>query len=189
MDPTRLLESDHRMVEELFRKIEEADGEERTPLLDELERSLHAHMELEEQVLYPRMATALGEEVLEEADTEHRLARKALQELMDLAPDQPGFGAAMDACRAGIVHHVEEEETQIFPELREKSSILGEMAEPFMARRTELGLPMDATALEASATKAELLADAEAAGLDLRSSMTKHDVAEALADQLVAGST
>jgi hypothetical protein len=31
---------------------------------------------------------------------------------------KPGFGAAVDMVEAGIKHHVEEEETEVFPKLR-----------------------------------------------------------------------
>src|SRR5436190_23095073 len=110
MDPTRLLEADHRQVESLFEAIEKAEGDERIPLVQELEASLKAHMELEETVLYPAMAPATGDEEVEEGNKEHELARKSLADMVALSPDEPGFGAAMEATKAGISHHGEEEE-------------------------------------------------------------------------------
>src|SRR6476646_9097860 len=53
MDVTRMLEADHREVEDLFAQIEKADGAERQPLVDKLAKSLLAHMQLEEAVVYP----------------------------------------------------------------------------------------------------------------------------------------
>jgi hypothetical protein len=53
VDVTKILEHDHRTVEELFDKIEKADGDERAPLIDELTTSLRGHMKLEEAVVYP----------------------------------------------------------------------------------------------------------------------------------------
>lgn len=185
MDVTKLLEADHRKVEELFTAIEAAVGDDRTPLIDELAAALTAHMELEEQVLYPVMQPATGAEAVEEADTEHELARKTLGEMLALAPDEPGFGAAMEAVKAGIEHHVEEEETEVFPKLRKERSILEQIATPFVHARTELGLPMDAEALAASSTKDELLEEGRNAGLDLRDSMTKDEIAEHLAAAMV----
>src|SRR5918998_2797433 len=110
MDPTKLLEADHRIVEALFDQIEKAEGEERTPLIEELATSLRAHMELEEQVVYPAMEPVTGPETVQEGVTEHELARKALADMIALAPDEPGFGAALDVVKAGIEHHVEDEE-------------------------------------------------------------------------------
>src|SRR3954470_9271193 len=113
MDPTKLLEADHRTVEALFDQIKSAKGEARSPLIDELATSLRGHMELEEKVLYPQMEPVTGGETVEEANTEHALSRKALTEMLNLAPDKPGFDAALESVKAGIEHHVEEEENEV----------------------------------------------------------------------------
>ena len=184
MDPTKLLEADHRKVEDLFESIEKAKGADRSSLVTELETALKAHMQLEEQVLYPAMAPATGAEAVEEGNKEHELARKSLQDMIDLAPDEPGFGAAMEATKAGIEHHVEEEEGEIFPKLRKDGTVLEKIATPFMQKRMELGLPMDAEALAAASTKDELLEEARSAGVDGAASMTKDELAEALAAKM-----
>ena len=188
MDPTKLLEADHRQVEALFEAIENAEGDDRMPLIEELTTSLKAHMQLEEQVLYPAMAPATGDEVVEEGNKEHELARKSLQDMVDLAPDEPGFGAALEATKAGITHHVEEEEGEVFPELRSDGSLLEKIATPFMQTRLELGLPMDAAALAAASTKDELLEEARSAGIEGAASMTKDELAEALAATMARSS-
>jgi iron-sulfur cluster repair protein YtfE (RIC family) len=182
MDVTRILEADHRQVEDLFERIDKAEGEERTPLIDELATSLKAHMQLEETVVYPRMKPITGAEAVQEGETEHELARKGLAEMLDLAPDEPGFGAALEAVKAGIEHHVEEEEKDDFPKLRsDGAKVLAEMATPFMQKRLELGLPVEGPALAAASTKEELVEEATTAGIDGASSMNKDDLAEALA--------
>lgn len=180
MDPTKLLEADHRHVEDLFAKIDEAEGDDRTPLVDELATSLKAHMELEEKVLYPAMAPVTGEETVEEGNKEHELARESLENVLDLAPDEPGFGAALEATKAGIAHHVEEEENEVFPELRKNGKVLEEVVTPFMIMRLELGLPMEPSALAAGWTKEELLYEAKNAGVEGAASMKKDELAEAL---------
>ena len=143
--------------------------------------TMKIHMELEEKTLYPAMAPVTGDEAVEEGNTEHELARKALADVVELGPDEPGFGAALDALKAGIEHHVEEEENEVFPQLRKDGTVLAEVATPIMAMRMELGLPMDADALAASSTKEELLDEARNAGIEGASSMNKDELAEALA--------
>src|SRR4051794_593172 len=106
MDPTKLLEADHRQAETLMEKIKRAKGEARTPLIEQLATALRGHMELEETVLYPQMASVTGQETLEEAQIEHRMARNALDQMLELAPDKPGFGAALEVVKAGVEHHV-----------------------------------------------------------------------------------
>jgi hemerythrin superfamily protein len=187
MDITRLLEADHREVEDLFEKIEKAEGEERSPLIEELATSLKAHMELEEEIVYPKMQPVTGQEMVQEGETEHDLARKALQDVLALAPDEPGFGAALEALKAGITHHVEEEETEMFPKLRsDGEKVLAEMATPAMAKRMELGMPMPAPALAKASTKEELVQEAENVGVEGASSMTKDELAQALADRMAS---
>jgi hemerythrin superfamily protein len=187
MDPTKLLEADHRMAEALFDRIEKAEGDERMSLVQELHTALTGHMELEERVLYPAMAPVTGDEEVQEGNTEHDLARKAFQEVLALAPGDPGFGAAFEAAKAGIVHHVEEEEGEVFPKLRKDGQqVLEEIATPFMQTRMELGLPMDAEALAAASTKEELLEEARSVGVEGTASMTKTDLAEALAEKMAS---
>jgi Hemerythrin HHE cation binding domain len=142
-------------------------------------------MELEETVVYPQMAPVTGDEAVAEARTEHTLARKSLDDVLALGPDEPGFGAALEATKAGITHHVAEEENEVFPQLRKKgSSVLGEMATPFMKRRLELGMPMTARELEAAATKEELLDEARQARIEGAASMSKAELASALAARM-----
>ena len=185
MDVTRMLEADHRQVEDLFGKIEKAEGDDRLPFIEELTTSLKAHMALEEEVVYPTMEPVTGAEMVQEGETEHELARKALAEMTALAPDEPGFGAALDAVKAGIEHHVEEEEGDVFPKLRRDGErVLSEMATPFMAKRMELGMPMEAAALAAASTKEELLEEANGAGIEGTTSMNKDELAEALSARM-----
>jgi len=187
MDVTKLLEADHRKVEDLFDQIEEADEDERGPLVEELATALRAHMELEESVVYPAMAPVVGEEAVEEGNKEHEIARDSLSTMVELV-GEPGFGAAVDATKAGIAHHVEEEEDEVFPKLREDGTVLAEVATPFMAKRLEVGLPMDADALAEASTKDELLEEARSAGIEVTTSMTKAQLAAALSE-LMAGTT
>jgi iron-sulfur cluster repair protein YtfE (RIC family) len=181
MDVTKILEADHRKVETLFDQIEAGDGAERQPMIDELVTSLRRHMELEEAVVYPAMESITGKEAVEEGNTEHELARDGLTKVVELAPDEPGFGAALAAVKAGISHHVEEEEKDIFPKLRKRGSgVLDRMSTPFMHKRVELGMPIDADDLGAASTKDELVEEAKSAGVDHAGSMNKAELTEAL---------
>ena len=185
MDITKILESDHREVEALFAKIERAKGAKRQPFVDQLATSLKAHMKLEEQVLYPVMGSVTGKKEVDEAETEHELGRKCLADVVRLAPDKPGFDGALAATKAGISHHVKEEEDELFPKLRKNGTkVLEQIATPFMKLRLELGLPMGADALAASSSKDELLSEAESAGIKGAAAMTKAQLADALASAM-----
>src|SRR4029079_18346844 len=90
----------------------------RTNVAPELEAALTLHMQIEEDILYPSVAEFVGEEDEEEAEIEHGLARDGLTKMLSMVA-MPGFGAAAEMLLGGITHHVEEEETEILPALKE----------------------------------------------------------------------
>ena len=118
-DPMRILKADHREVEKLLDKLAESDeGSEREEMVTELVTKLSAHMEAEETIVYPPVRKEVGEEDAEEAEVEHGLAREGLEKLQQMI-EMPGFGAAVDMLKGGISHHVEEEENELLPELKD----------------------------------------------------------------------
>ena len=130
-DPMTMLKADHRDVKRMLETLADSEeGKEREQLANELNAALSLHMTLEESLVYPLIKEELGSEDEEEAQIEHQLAREGLQKLMSMV-DVPGFGAAVEMLKGGILHHVEEEETELLPELtsalpREKWLALGD---------------------------------------------------------------
>jgi len=187
MDVTKILEQDHRDAESLFDRIPKAEGAKRQSLIDELNTALRAHMELEERALYPAIEPVTGTEDVQEANQEHQLARQGLDSMLELAPDEPGFDGALESVKAGILHHVEEEERDVFPKVRKDGpAVLDEIATPFMQLRVELGMPMEADALSAASSKDELVSEAKAADVRGADSMTKAELADALVAKMSA---
>lgn len=123
-DPMTILKADHRDVKRMLSALAETEeGAERSKLAAEVEKALSLHMELEEQLIYPAVAQRVGGEDEEEAEVEHGLAREGLAKLREHV-DQPGFGAVVEMLKAGVEHHVREEEGELLPEL--KSSLARE---------------------------------------------------------------
>jgi hypothetical protein len=93
--------------------------------------------------------------------------------------DAPGFGAAVEMVKAGIGHHVEEEEQEAFPKLRSAvdESTAERLTAELLQRKTEAGTLRDDLA---AASKADLVEMAAAAGIERRSSMTKDELIAAL---------
>jgi hemerythrin superfamily protein len=164
------LERQHRTVEELLTDLEAAEGADaQQALVAELGSALAEHMEIEETQVYPRVAE-LETELGEEAEVEHRLAREGVAKLESLL-GQPGFGAAVAMLRAGIEHHVEEEEETVFPMLRQ-------------AERGEQGgggARSEGNGQEAGEqSKAELYERAKELNIEGRGSMSKEELARAV---------
>ena len=118
-DPMRILKADHREVEKLLDKLADSEeGSEREQMVTELVTKLSAHMEAEESIVYPPVREEVGDEDAEEAEIEHGLAREGLEKIQQMI-EMPGFGAAVDMLKGGISHHVEEEENELLPELKD----------------------------------------------------------------------
>ena len=118
-DPMRILKADHREVEKLLDRLADSEeGAEREQMVEELVTKLSAHMDAEESIVYPPVKASVGAEDEEEAQIEHGLAREGLDKVQQMV-EMAGFGAAVEMLKGGISHHVEEEETQLLPELKE----------------------------------------------------------------------
>jgi hypothetical protein len=90
---------------------------------------------------------------------------------------RPGFGAAVEMMTAGIAHHVEDEEEEAFPKLRQAfdADRLSSLGRTLMAEKQTAGMLVDS-----QSTKAELQEIAGELGIERRSSMTKDELKEAI---------
>jgi hemerythrin superfamily protein len=55
-----------------------------------------------------------------EALEEHQEAKALLEELEELGPDSHEFGSKLQELMEGVEHHVQEEEGEMFPKVRER---------------------------------------------------------------------
>ena len=182
MNVNQLLMAQHREAEKLFEELEEAEPAERAALSTTLAHKLELHMQLEEEIVYPAICTLVedSDEDVAEARAEHTLARQGIEQLLALEADTPGFDGLIAMLKAGVLHHVEEEEKEVLPNLAESATQdqLEELARQCRERILAAGEepPIDPDA----ATKDELYEKARKAGIEGRSDMTKEELAAAL---------
>jgi hemerythrin-like domain-containing protein len=142
MNALTLLKQDHGNIEELFHRFETAgpdDVEELARVRDLVVEHLSKHAVAEEQVFYPAIRAKLGEHeftVLEGLE-EHHLAKLALTELEKLAPTHERFRAKFTVLIESVRHHVEEEENDMFPKVRDAFTVeeLNDMGEQMEAAK------------------------------------------------------
>ena len=124
MNALTLLKQDHNNVDELFNRfeqLEDTDTTEKRAVVDKIIEHLSIHAAIEEQVFYPAVqdASAEAEDTLLEALEEHHVAKLTLNELEKMAPDDRRFDAKVRVLIESVRHHVQEEEDELFPKVRE----------------------------------------------------------------------
>lgn len=124
MDFLKTLKLDHELVEELFDALEAADAdslEEREALFKKLRTELFSHSKAEEAVLYTRLEEL--EEVKSlalESTEEHDVIDYMLSKLEATPVEDTGhWEAEIKVLKEAVEHHVQEEETRMFPRVRE----------------------------------------------------------------------
>jgi hemerythrin superfamily protein len=134
MDAITLLKQDHKAVKKLFRQFEKTTAPaQQRKLAGQIIEELAVHAAIEEQFFYP----AVRKEVPDTEDTvlesleEHHIVKWVLSELESLEPDDERFKAKMTVLIENVEHHVQEEEEELFPEVRKtlKRKALGELGD------------------------------------------------------------
>jgi hemerythrin-like domain-containing protein len=142
MNALTLLKQDHGNVEGLFKQFEAAGDKAyvaKRDLRDKIVEQLSVHACIEEMVLYPTIRAELpdAEQDVLEALEEHHAAKMLLAEIEKLDPEHERFDAKMTVLIENVRHHVEEEENELFPEIRKAFSTaqLNEMGERLESAR------------------------------------------------------
>jgi hemerythrin superfamily protein len=123
-DAIVILKDDHKQIRRLFGQFEKA-GEDATQakgrIVEQIIEALTVHTYLENEVMYPEVRTLLPDledDVLESYE-EHHVADVLCMELAAMKPDDERFAAKTTVLIENVEHHIEEEEDEWFPKVRE----------------------------------------------------------------------
>ena len=117
MDAIVMLRDDHKAVERLFKKFEKND----LSVVPEICAALTKHARIEEEVFYPAVRSEVDDttdDVLEAVE-EHHVVKMLISELGDLTPADETYKAKATVLMEVVRHHIEEEEGEMFPEVRD----------------------------------------------------------------------
>ena len=151
LDAIELLKADHRKVEELFEKFENAKGDgakQRLALQICTELTVHTH--IEEEIFYPACEGKVEEDLLKEAYVEHDGAKLLIAQIMAGEPSDEFYEAKVTVLQEQIEHHVEEEEKRM---------------EGLFSQARKAGLDMDALGAQLAARKQELTSEYQSSGI------------------------
>jgi len=119
MDLYQLLKQDHQKVKRLFEQLSDTSDrtvKSRERLFAQLKQELELHTEVEEQHFYPALRDEEEtKDMVEEALEEHDEVNEMLEELDGADKDEEGWSEQLAELQENVEHHVEEEETQLFP--------------------------------------------------------------------------
>lgn len=117
MDAIELLKQDHKKVEKIFADMDKKDA--RAKLFPELDRELSVHAEIEEKIFYPatKEAEPTRDLVLESIE-EHKQIKMVLADLEQADKSTDVWAAALKVLKEDVMHHVGEEEDELFPKVR-----------------------------------------------------------------------
>jgi hemerythrin superfamily protein len=123
-DAIVLLRDDHKEIRKTFKDFQRAgENAEATKqrLVDRMIELLTVHTYIENEVMYPRVRELLPEledDVLESYE-EHHVADVLVVELAAMHASDERFTAKTTVLIENVTHHIEEEEQEWFPKVRE----------------------------------------------------------------------
>lgn len=118
-----MLKDDHKLIRRLFADFGTTTDravKTRERLSRRLVKELSIHAAIEEQILYPRVREVLkkGDKLADHAIDEHQEAKELLDRVDGMAGDDPELAPLVDQLATFLLHHVEEEESGLFKQLR-----------------------------------------------------------------------
>ena len=142
-DAFALLSADHKRVKALFKEFEslKEDGtdDQKADLVETICNELTVHAQIEEEIFYPALRDAIGDEdLMDEADVEHASAKQLIAQLEQLQVGGDHFDATVTVLGEYIDHHVKEEEGEMFSKARKADVDSAALGEEMTVRKAEL---------------------------------------------------
>ena len=142
-DAIALLTSQHKEVTAMFKEFEELGDRAKAgkkKIADKICQNLVMHTMIEEEIFYPavRGNSKEAEEMVEEAIVEHASAKDLIAQIQEMDPGDDLYDAKVKVLGELVDHHVEEEEKEMFPKMKELKLDLQALGQEMAARAAEL---------------------------------------------------
>ncbi|WP_429234242.1 hemerythrin domain-containing protein [Aeromonas salmonicida] len=139
-DAIALLRADHKEVSDLFADYEKTrSNAKKKALVTKICSELSVHTQIEEEIFYPAITTALKDKLLvPEATIEHGGIKDLIAQLEGAEPDGEMYDAKVKVLSEYVEHHVKEEQTGMFQKAKTTSLDLVELGARMAARKADL---------------------------------------------------
>ncbi|KAF3890311.1 MULTISPECIES: hemerythrin domain-containing protein [Nostocales] len=145
-DILALIEIEHRQIEQLFAKVEQAEKIEIYNYFNQIYKALNLHTRTEEIVFYPAMQEYQEtRKYIQEAEEEHEEANLLLEKIKNLKPTDSEFNVKINKLKEAVQHHVEEEESEIFSAVRKcmKEEQLVKLGQEFLRVKEKIAADVE----------------------------------------------
>jgi len=137
-----MLKEDHAKVKKAFKEFEKMDKEDVASVKEVVSavcEDLKAHTMIEEEIFYPAVRAEIeDEDLMNEAQIEHQSAKDLIAQLESMQPSDPLYVPSFTVLGEYVNHHVEEEEKEMFPAVKELGLDLEALGEKMKERKDEL---------------------------------------------------
>lgn len=137
-----LLKQDHEYVKQAYRRFEKMDHEDRESvqaLVSDVCTALEAHTKVEEEIFYPAVRKAIDDDdLMEEAEIEHESAKTLIRRLKRMKPSDAAYVPTFTVLCEYVMHHVKEEESEMFPKAQRRKLNLQALGKKLMERKLRL---------------------------------------------------
>ena len=139
-DAIALLKADHDAVSQLFDEYEGARSvPNKKKLVAEICTALSVHAQIEEEIFYPAVKSALKDKLLvPEATVEHAGVKDLIAQFEGTDPDGEMYDAKVKVLSEYVKHHVNEEQNEMFPKAKASSLDMVELGARLAARKEDL---------------------------------------------------
>lgn len=140
LDAIALLKADHEAMSQLFAKYDKNDSNaQKKALVAKICTALTLHAQIEEEMFYPAVQTALKDKLLvAEAAAKHTGMKDLIAQLEGMEPDGGMYDARVMVLLEYLKHHVTKEQHDTFPKAKASSLNLVALGTRMGARKDEL---------------------------------------------------
>src|SRR3984893_11001580 len=134
-----LLKKDHDTVKDLFDKFEKAEGRPaKKKIVTQALTELKIHAALEEELFYPAVRKPVGNDIMNEADEEHHVAKVLIAELEEMDGHEDHYDAKFTVLAENVRHHIKEEENEVFPKAKDAAIDFEALTQKMVDRKETL---------------------------------------------------
>ena len=139
-DAIAMLKADHKKVSGLFAEFEKARAATtKKRLVSTICHELSLHAQVEEEVFYPAVKTALKDkELIPEAVVEQATMKDLIAQIEGAEPEGEMYDAKVKVLSEYVKHHVKEEHTEMFPKAATTRLDMMALGAAMAARKSEL---------------------------------------------------